>query len=225
MKLPEDMIGEIERLGEHRKLIERIADDNGLEFTRGFLQGITDSAALFEVWFPQLQEFVEHARQSNPIPAESDLTPIDLAYRRILQPRIASAERVPQRNNFTAAIFTAPLAVLPIVMSEWPSTYRNSVFLTPDELSEWHMIYDRPWYDWELPWWYVFQHWEIQSNPSLDAPWHKIATKGVAEHATPLLVKWEICWGPLFGGNEAELWCVDADGCETHVDDLWDETH
>ncbi len=220
MELPTDMLAEIDRLGESRARIERLSKEEGLEFARFFLQEASKCAALFDKWFPQLQEFAEGARRANPIPVESDLSPTELAFRRILQPKIASAERVPQRNNYTAAIFTAPLVVLPLVIAEWPSTYRNRVFLTADEFKEWNRNYDEPKYS---PWWYVYQYWEIEPNPPQDLLWLKRSQYTLPPHATSLLVSWGLCLDAIAGRGEGELWHLDQSGCETRTAHSWEE--
>lgn len=221
MKLPPEMLAEIARLGHKPEGIEWVAQQEGLEFARYYLQKQSESAALFEKWFPRLCEFAKEKRLASPVPDDSRLTPEALIHRRILCEKITSAERIPQSGNFNASIFSAPLSVLPLVMADWPSTYRHPVFLTPEEKREWYDRYDEP--D-DAPWWFCFQDWNVEVDPGPDSYWLEHSVHTVPEDAVPLVVSWGLAWGSLAGGQKAELWCVGADGVERRLGDLGDVT-
>ncbi len=139
----------------------------------------------------------------------------------ILEPKIRDAERVPCSGNYTAAFFAAPFHVLPFVVSQWPSRYRHPVFITPDELAEWRKIYDAEESDQES-WWYVFQDWDAQLNPSPDSFWLRDAPVKIPTDVTPTLIVWGLCWGSLAGGHRAELWGIDRTGNESFLQDVGD---
>lgn len=215
--LPDDMLAELDRLGEDRAQLQRIADSEGIDYARFFLESLTASASRFDKWFPLLTQFATACRKRSPLPAESALTELNHAARRVLHPKIINDERVPQRNHFTAAVFTAPLAVLPLVMAEWPSTYRNAVFFTPEELCKWHEQYNEPE---DGPWWYVLQHWDAEPT---DSCWLPQSSGSVPANAIAVVVSRGLRWGSLAGGYTRELWAVGSDG-ESLVSHLGDIT-
>ena len=216
LELPQDMLDEIERLGESPERIKWVAREENIDFARFCLKSLTESSQLFDKWFPKLREFEREKRDAVPIPSDEQLTANELIARRILEPRIAPAERVPQRGNFCAAFFTAPLAVLPLVRNEWPSEHRNAVFLTPDELQEWNAQYDEPE---DAHWWYCFQNWDVEFDPPGDSFWLEHCEYVVPDNATAAIATWGMSWGSLAGGVTAELWCVE-NGTERCMGDL-----
>lgn len=220
MELPQDMLDEIERLGESPERIKWVAREENLDFARYFLKNLTESSQLFDKWFPKLKDFERAKRAAAPIPADDQLTPNDVSAKRILQPKIAPAERVPQSGNFCAAFFTAPLAVLPLVNNEWPSQYRNAVFLTPDELREWNSQYDEPE---DAHWWYCFQNWDVEFDPPSDSFWLEHCDYAIPPSALTAIATWGLSWGSLAGGIKAELWIIE-NGTETLLGDLGDVT-
>lgn len=209
--MPAEMLKELERLGESPVLIEQIGNRHGAESARNFVESLVESAVWFDKWFPKLQAFAASCREEVPFPTTASLSPIDQAVQRILIPKITDAGRVPQRGNYTAAIFSAPLSVLPFVTSDWPSSYPNAVFLTPDELMRWHEFYGEG--D-DAPWWYCFQDWNAELDPPSDSFWLDGASYSVPPECHSLLVSWGLQWGSLAGGSQSELWCVDRAGTE-----------
>lgn len=208
MTLPPDIIEEANRLGESVKAIEFVAKSEGVEFARYFLSRISDSSKAFNEWFPQLKAFADSKRADLPIPTRQGLKGLDQAILDILAPKIVDAERVPIRNHFTAAIFTAPIVAHSILQVEWPSTYRNPVFLTPQELREWNEIYSGPE---DSAWWYAFQDWDVVANPQPDSFWMEHCRYAVGDDSIPLLVSWGLQWGSMAGGQTAELWQLRPD--------------
>ena len=158
--------------------------------------------------------------QLPPIPTDDQLSTSDLIARRILEPKIAPAERVPQSGKFSAAFFTAPLSVLRAVKTEWPAEYRNAVFLTPDELREWNAQYDEPG---DPEWWYCFQDWNVEFDPPSDSFWLEHSEYTVPDDAQAAIATWGLSWGSLAGGVKAELWYIE-NGTETLLGDLGDVT-
>jgi len=217
MQLPDDMLTEIDRLGLDLSSMEDSLREEGLVSVRRFLERLTETAKLFETWFPRLQSFEAEARRANPMPEESDLTPIEMAQRRILQSKIKQGKRIHIWNRFTATIFTAPLVVLPLVIADWPGEYRNAVFLTPGEFKAWYEAYDEPQEDLG---WFVRQNWDIQPDPPADSFAMKFYNYSVPTGTTPLLVRWGISWSSLAGGEDSELWCVDSKGRESFLGHL-----
>ena len=222
--LTPEMGAEIDRLGLDRSWFQWVVDEEGLEFCRYCLMQQTKSSELFDKWYPRLCEFVAAKRRETPLPVGGSMELLDAATQRILEPKIRDAERVPCRGNYTAAFFTAPLHLLPIVAAEWPSSYRHAVFLTPDELAEWRKIYTAEEPDQES-WWFVFQDWDAQLNPSSDSFWLRDVPLPRASGITPVLVVWGLYWGSLAGGHRAELWGIDQAGNEAIVQDLGDVTY
>lgn len=210
------MLNEIERLGESLDRIEWVAREENLDFARYFLKRLTESSRLFDKWFPMLKDFELAKRSATLIPSDDQLTSDDLIARRILQPKIAAAERVPQNGNFCAAFFTAPLCVLSIVTNEWPSEYRNAIFLTPDELDEWNTQYNEP--D-DAHWWYCFQNWNVEFNPSSDSFWLEGSEYAIPDGASSAIATWGTSWGSLAGGITGELWCIE-NGSERRLGEL-----
>lgn len=203
------MLDEIERLGESPERIKWVAREEDLEFAKFFLSKLTETSQLFDKWFPKLREFERAKRIAHPIPkANVQFTANDLIARRVLGPKIAPAERVPQQGNFCAAFFTAPLAVLPLIVKEWPSEYPNAVFLTPNELQEWDEQYDEP--D-DAEWWYCFQNWDLEFDPPSDSFWLEDCKYVVPDSATTAIATWGTSWGSLAGGQKSELWCIESD--------------
>src|SRR5687768_14765326 len=109
-------------------------------------------------------------------------------------------------------------------MSLWPASYRHPVFLTPDELTEWRRIYDSEETQQEA-WWFVFQHWDAETNPPPDSFWLRDTPLQVPEGIVPVLITYGLCWGSLAGGDHAELWGIDADGKERFLEDIADVTY
>jgi hypothetical protein len=216
LELPQDMLDEIERLGESPERIKWVAREENLDFARYFLNSLTESSQLFDKWFPKLKDFERAKRFDSPIPSDDQLSANDLVARRILDPKIAPAERVPQNGNFCAAFFTAPLGVLSLVTNEWPSEYRNAVFLTPDELSDWHAQYDEP--D-DAHWWYCFQDWNVEFDPPSDSFWLEGSEYTIPNGASSAIATWGMSWGSLAGGVTGELWCIE-NGLERRLGDL-----
>ncbi|WP_283431300.1 hypothetical protein [Neorhodopirellula lusitana] len=175
---------------------------------------------MFDKWYPNLQDFSQTKRAATPIPRNDHFTANDVLARRILEPKIAPSERVPQRGNCCAAFFTAPLAVLPLVMNEWPSEYRNAVFLTPDELREWNSQYDEPE---DARWWYCFQNWDVDFDPPSDSFWLEHSEYVIPAHARSAIATWGLSWGSLAGGVKAELWSIE-NGTEQLMGLLGDAT-
>ena len=220
LELPQDMLDEIERLGESPERIKWVAREENLDFARYFLDYLTESSQLFDKWFPKLQDFERAKRAAAPIPSDDQLSTNDLIARRILEPKIAPAVRVPQSGNFCAAFFAAPLPVLPLVKDEWPSQYRNAVFLTPDELREWNAQYNEP--D-DARWWYCFQNWNVEFDPPSDSFWLDYSDYVIPDGALSAIATWGLSWGSLAGGMNAELWCIE-NGVERLMGDLADVT-
>ncbi|HUG66910.1 MAG TPA: hypothetical protein VMM76_04100 [Pirellulaceae bacterium] len=223
-QLTSEMYAEIDRLGLERSWFQWIVDQDGLEFGQFALSQTTKRSHLFDKWYPRLTEFATAKRRQAPLPDRNSIDVTNAATRRIIEPKIRDAERVPCRGNFTAAFFTAPLHILPFVISEWPSTYRHPVFLTSDELTEWRYIYNAEETDQES-WWYVFQDWDAQLNPSSDSFWLRDMALPQIDGTTPVLVVWGLCWGSLAGGHHAELWQIDDGGKEVFLRDVGDLTY
>jgi hypothetical protein len=223
-QLTPEMCAEIDRLGFERSWFQWIVDEEGLEFGRFALSQRTKESQLFDKWHPRLTGFVADKRRHTPLPDRGSMGAVDAATHRILEPKIRDAERVPCGGNFTAAFFSAPLHVLPLVVSEWPSTYQHPVFVTPDELTEWHNIYDAEESDRDS-WWYVFQDWDAQVDPPPDSLWLRDRAVQQPDGVTPVLVVWGLCWGSLAGGRRAELWGIDSDGSESLLQHLGDVTY
>ncbi len=129
----------------------------------------------------------------------------------VLKDLIRDAEHVPCGGSFTAAFFSAPLHVLPCVMAEWPSTYRNPIFLTPTELKEWRTIYEQGGID-KDSWWFVFQDWDADWNPEKESFWLENEEFKTSDGSTPLLIVQGLYWGSLAGGHRAEMWGIDVNG-------------
>jgi hypothetical protein len=220
-QLSPDMCSEIDRLGLERSWFQWVVDQEGLEFARFCLSKRTKEADLFDLWYPRAASFAVERRSQSPLPVNDDLSSMDAATLRILEPKIRDAERVPCKGNYTAAFFTAPLHALPLVSELWPSSYRNPIFLTPAELAEWRQLYDSGESDQES-WWFVFQDWNAEPNPASDSFWLRDTPIQGADDVTPVLVTWGLCWGSLAGGHHAELWGVDADGKERFLQDVGD---
>ncbi len=223
-KLTTDMIAEIERLGLSQAWFQWVVDEEGLDFVRFGLAQRTKEAALFEKWYPRLKTFVAEKRIHSPLPDVKTLARDEASTLRILEPKIRDAEHVPCRGNFTAAFFSAPLHVLPCVMSDWPSTYKNPVFLTPEELVEWRSIYQANEPDQDA-WWFVFQDWDADWQLKEDSFWLRDHAFHVADGLKPLLVVCGMYWGSLAGGHRAELWGVDEHGDGSFIEFLADVTY
>ncbi len=219
LELPQDILEEIERLGEspeHLKWMARVAREENIDFVRLLVNNLTVTSQLFDKWFPKLKDFERAKRLAAPIPTQGQLTENDLIARRILQPKIASGERVPQRGDFCAAIFTAPLGVLSLVNNGWPSEYRNAVFLTPNELSEWNEQCEQPY---DAHWWYCFQDWNVEFDPPSDSFWLDGCDYIIPDAASSAIATWGMSWGSLAGGVTGELWCIE-NGLERRLGDL-----
>ena len=214
------MLVEIERLGESPEHIEWIAREHGSDFAQFFLKGLTDTSKLFDKWFPRLKAFESEKRAANPFLSDEQLSSRDLMARRILEPKIVNAERVPQRGKHCAAIFHAPLAVLPLVTKHWPSEYSNSVFLTHEELREWEENYIEAE---EVHWWYCFQDWNVEFDPPEDSFWFEFSDYVIPEGASSAIATWGLSWESLAGGMKAELWCIE-NGTERLMGNLGDVT-
>lgn len=156
-------------------------------------------------------------------PDPSGMALSDAATKRILEGKIRDSERVPCDGDFTAAIFTAPIHVLDCVIALWPSTYRNAVFLTPDELRAWRTIYEAEEPD-QDSWWFVFQEWDVQLNPPSDSFWLEDSAAHCDAGMTPVLIVCGLSWGSLAGGQRAELWSIAESGSERFVGIVGDVT-
>lgn len=214
LELPADMALEIERVGEDRAQIEYWMREEGLECARAMLERTAEEVALSKKWRPVLQQFAHEKRLASPLPEEALLSSVDHAIRRILGPKIKNEGTLPQQRESRIPIFSAPLAVLPLVMAEWSSTYANPIFLTPEERQEWHAIYRE---DEDSPWWNFHYSWDAEFDPVLDGAW-KISP--LPQGTRPLLITWGSCVGPLAGGWSQELWGIDASGTEVFIEDL-----
>lgn len=219
VKLPADIVEEASRLGESLKAIELVADSEGIDFARYFLSRLSDSARVFEEWFPRLTAFADAKRSEHRLPFEQDLTTLDCAIRQILEPKVVGAERVPVRNHFTAAIFTAPIVMHSLLKIEWPAAYPNAVFLTPMELREWNEIYTGPE---DSCWWYVMQDWDVVANPEPSSFWMQHCRYAIPDGSIPLLVSWGLQWGSMAGGQRAELWHLPQGGTAQRLGSLGD---
>ncbi len=200
------MVKEIERLGRSVASMERLASEEGLDFARYFLNEWTAASRAFEEWFPRLLDFEREKRISAPLPTDSQLSSDDWICRRILEPKIGPDERAPHAGKYGAVIFTAPLAVLPLLLRSWPAQYPNPVFLTTQELSEWHSIYDDhvDAYDW-----CSLQHWDVEFDPTEDSFWMQDCGYQIPGGARSAIASWGLSWGGLAGGETAELWCIE----------------
>lgn len=96
-------------------------------------------------------------------------------------------------------------------MKEWPSTYRNPIFLTQTELDEWHTIYNNEEQD-KDSWWFVFQDWSAEWNPDRGSFWLKNDEFTTNDGSKPLLIVHGLYWGALKGWHRAELWGIDGNG-------------
>jgi hypothetical protein len=217
LELPADMVLEIERLGEDRTRIEQLMRTEGVEFARAMLNHTAEEVALFKQWFPVLQQFAYEKRLASPLQDDALLSSVDHAICRVLGRKIKSEGALPQLRENRIPIFSAPLAVLPLVIAEWSSTYTNPVFLTTEELEEWNSIYR---VDEDSPWWNFYYSWKAEPNPILDESWMANATAFVSQGVKPLLITWGSCVGALAGSWSRELWCIDTSGVETFIEDL-----
>jgi len=206
VEFPDELYKEIVQLGEDVDQFKRMADQYSLDFVRYYLNQLNKTSQLFRKWFPRLEDFEREHRINNPFPSRDQLTETDQIARRILEPKIATAEKVPQKGNFCAAIFTAPLSVLSLVTEHWPSEYANAVFLTPEELHEWNEQYTES--D-DALWWYCFQNWDLEFDPPSDSFWLNGCEHPIPKDATKIIATWGMSWGSLAGGLTGELWYVE----------------
>jgi hypothetical protein len=218
--LTHEMCAEIDRLGLKRDWFQGIVDDEGLEFGRLCLARLSKEATLFERWFPRLVEYAAAKRLKTPFPDKDALGPLDAATFRILEPRIRDCEHVPCSGNFTAAIFSAPVHVLPLVAQLWPSSYRHPVFLTPDESREWWQAYRGEEDDQDDPWWFVCQDWDAEIKPSFDSFWLPDTKAQDLRGLTPVVITCGLRWGSLAGGEQTELWGINESGKASLLQEL-----
>ena len=163
MSIPQDLADELLRFGEESILVRvRMCKSEGLFYLRNFVERLTESAALFDQWYPRLIAFAATKRQAHPFPSEHALSDFDRAVRRIVASKVPIAEHAPARPFRSATIFTAPLVALEVVQSGWPGQPPNAVFLTPDELREWDEVYSHPE---SAFWWFCFQWWNVDFDP------------------------------------------------------------
>lgn len=91
-------------------------------------------------------------------------------------------------------------------------------------MTEWRSLYDAEETD-QDSWWYVFQDWDAQLNPSADSFWLRDMSVQHDIGITPALIVWGLCWGSLAGGHHAELWGIDHAGNESFLQDVGDVTY
>lgn len=223
-QLTDEMCAEIDRLGLAQSWFQRVNDEHGLASCKSMLSHYTTGSLRFDRWYPRLVEFAAEKRRESPMPDPRSISLFDAAIVRILQPKIRGAEHVPCPGNYTAAIFTAPLCVLPLVKSEWPANYRHHVFLTPDELKEWYDIYPVKEDD-EQPGWCVYQTWGAQRDLLEDPRWECHVPVQERAGGTPVMITWSLSWGMLAGGGGGELWHVDSTGKEKPLGYAFDATY
>ena len=219
MTLPDDIVETLRSLGEAPPRYAFIAESEGIEFLRFCIAKLVLSARLFDEWFPRLTAFAAAKRAENPLPPAAALSLIERAWVRILEPKILGAEHVPSRGLHTAVIFTAPLCVLHFAQSHWPGEVKNSVFLTPSELSDWHAQNDHP--EKNTFSWFAYQWWDIEDEIEGKSLWFMDGPPTLPSEMTPWLVHWGLQWGDLAGGEKAELWGWNGSH-EQLIDDLGD---
>jgi hypothetical protein len=198
MTLPQEIVLDLEQLGVDIAPYEQLANMKGVDVVRRIVQMEVEEVTVFREWYPRLAAFAVAKRQSTPLPLPSELTEEDHAFRRILEPKIRDAERVPVRGRATAVVFTAPLCTLSIVKSQWPGSVDNAVFLTREELREWNDNHD---YSASEFWWCVRQWWDVSDHDKEGSTMPALAPDEV-----PWFVSSGLCWGGLAGGEDTELW-------------------
>jgi hypothetical protein len=203
MIVPQDIADRLRALGHVPEKYADMIRLHGTGLVRGYVERLEDADRLYREWSPRLREFAETSRVKNPCPGAGTLNERDAAKLAVFESLILKAERSPERPENEILLCTIPLVGIPVAMSLWPGADAGSVFLTPDELSQWHAIYNHPQ---ESFWWFRYYWWHIEDPPKPDGLWTRGVELKTPEGTDPWLVVHGELLGSLAGGETAELW-------------------
>lgn len=168
MNLPQDIVDRLQALGHVPDRYADMVRSEGADFVRGYVERLEDADRLYREWSPRLREFAASCRANSPCPKAGTLSDRDRAKLPIYESLINKAERLPLRKKSEVLLCSIPLVGIPVAMSLWPGDDDGSVFLTPDEMKEWHAIYKHPE---ESFWWFTSYWWHIEDPPKPKGLW------------------------------------------------------
>ncbi len=205
--IPARLAQRMAALGEDSDDYRLVAWREGPAFLDSYLSKLAQSRDLSNQWFPQLREFAAACRLSNPVPATESLPTRELAKLPIYDSLIRRAERLAGRSEHEVLICCLPVLAIPLAQGLWPGEVDRCVFLTPEELTQWHRIYHHPE---DAFWWFIHYWWVVEDPPKPDSIWTRDGELTVPHGADPWLVVSGLRWGDMAGGENAGLWSWDG---------------
>lgn len=202
MNVPQDIADRLQALDHDPDRYADMIRSEGADFVRGFVGKLEETARLYDEWSPKLREFARRSRANNQV-KNAALAPRDDAKLPIYESLVTNAEQLPQQRKNEVLICNIPLVGIPIAMALWPGSDNRCVFLTPEELLEWHTIYEHPE---GAFWWFTNYWWHVEDPPRPNSLWTYDADLKTPNGTDPWLVVSGLSWGSLAGGETADLW-------------------
>ena len=142
MSIPQDIADRLLALDRDPEPFSDMVRSEGADFVRGFVGKLEEADSLYHEWSPKLRAFASHSRANIPVINPTTLDPRDTAKLPVYESLISKAEQLPRRHKNEVLICSIPVLGIPTALSLWPGSDDRCVFLTPEELSEWHTIYE-----------------------------------------------------------------------------------
>lgn len=207
MSVPHDIANRLQALDHNPERYADMIRSEGADFVRHYVGKLEEADNLYHEWSPKLREFERRSRTKNPLTSAAALKPRDAAKLPIYESLVIESERLPHRCKNEVLICSIPLMVIPIAMALWPGSDTRCVFLTPEEVSEWHTIYE---HQEDAFWWFTNYWWNIEDPPRPNSIWTHAAELTTPDATDPWLVVSGLSWGSLAGGEAADLWSWDG---------------
>ena len=205
----EDISRRITQLGMKPDFYIELYHSEGADFVQDFVASIEKSAALADLWYPQLCKFEAKCREKFSLPTIEDLDANQKGQYEIYCKKIKCADPVSRGPHIVYQFSLPPIGLL-AAQELWPTKLNRSVLLTPDEWEQWKTVYQ---HSNEDVWWFTDLWWNVsvpldeelfQRLPSGEQLW--IVTEGQR-------------WGSLAGGEKKEVWAWNGEHTR-FVDDL-----
>ena len=205
-----EMITEGERCGLSPEAVAEAVRALGRRGFWSFIEDRRAAAAVFDERYPKLRAFEGRVRGEWPPSAPASLSAGLRAATAAVGAAVERAERTCSGGPHHAALFLAPVWLLPTVQGGWPGRVERGVFLTPGEFGEWGRLHPEPDGD-GLFRWCVTNTFDAVVNPP---PREPLSGEWPAESpgSTLVLVMSGCQWGMMAGGEVEDLWRVNPNG-------------
>jgi hypothetical protein len=203
MTLPLDIADRLRAIDHAPERYVDMVQQRGAEFVRRYVERLEDADRLYQEWAPRLREFAAACREKSACPEVCALNDRDRAKLPVYESLITKAGQHPRYGRKEVLLCSIPLVGIPVAMMLWPGNDDRSVFLTPDEISEWDGIYKHPE---ESFWWFTNYWWHIEDPPKPNSLWTRNSEPKTPDGTDPWLVVSGLSWGTLAGSERADLW-------------------